>query len=97
MEVVGSERIFKRSIAKNKLCYTTIISDGDLKAFDNSVAIKPYGEDMGLIKHECIGHVQKRMYYALTTLKKSAVFDDHGDRVKFGGTGRLTNGIKCLL
>lgn len=32
MEVVGSERIWRRSVAKNRLRYTTIISDGDSKA-----------------------------------------------------------------
>ena len=90
MEVVGSERIWLRSVAKNKLRYTTIISDGDSKAFNNEV--KPYGLDVGFIKQECVGHVQKRMYYALMTLKKSVVFDDNGQHVKFGGAGKLTDG-----
>ena len=89
MEVVGTERIWKLSVAKNKLRYTTIISDGDSKAFNNIVMTKPYGPDIKFIKHECVGHVQKHMYYALTTLKKSVVFNEKGERVKFGG--RLTD------
>lgn len=97
MEVVGAERIWRRSVATKNLRYTTIISDGDSRAYNNLCAVQPYGSDVELIKHECVGHVQKRMYYALTTLKKSAVFDDNGKRVKFGGIGRLTDGsIKAI-
>ena len=91
MEVVGTERIWRRSIAKNRLHYTTITSDGDSKAFNNLVAVEPYGPDVSLVKHECVGHVQKWMYYALTTLKKSVVYDNDDNIVKFGGAGRLTD------
>ena len=53
-------------MAELKLRFTTFIGDGDSKAFANLVAIKPYGD----VKHECVGHVQKRMGTALRTLKK---------------------------
>ena len=95
MEVIGAERMWKRSVTDNKLRYTNVISDGDSKAFDHVLSLKPYGSDVTIQKHECIGHVHKRMYYALKTLKQSAVFDDKGKRVKFGG--RLTDAtIKAL-
>ena len=38
MEVVGAERMWRRSVEKNKLRYTTIISDGDSKAYTNLVS-----------------------------------------------------------
>ena len=40
------------------------------------------------MKHECVGHVQKRLGMQLRTLKKP---DSSGKLVKFGGKGRLTD------
>lgn len=58
MEVEGIERIWKRSVERLKLRFSTLISDGDSKGFENLVAIEP---DVNLLKHECVGHVQKRL------------------------------------
>ena len=56
-----------------KLRYTTFIGDGDAKTFAYLTELKPYGEDVEIIKHECVGHVQKRMGMALRKLKKSGI------------------------
>ena len=89
MEIEGVKKIWLRSVADLKLRYTTFIGDGDAKTFATLQELKPYGPDVELIKHECVGHVQKRMGTALRNLKKSGVVDEEGRAVKF--KGRLTN------
>lgn len=90
MEVLGVERIWLRSVQDLNLQCTTFIGDGDSKSFTNLVEIKLYGDGVKLIKHECVGHVQKRMGTALRNLKKSGVTDpDTSFPVKF--RGKLTN------
>ena len=42
------------------LRYTQMISDGDCKSFATLNEHKPYG-NVEVVKHECIGHVQKRV------------------------------------
>ena len=52
---------------------------------------------MGLLNMNVLDMSKHCMYYALTTLKKSVVFDDNGQRVKFGGAEKLTDGnIKAM-
>ena len=53
----------------------------------------PYGDEIEVVKHECVGHVQKRMGTQLRTLKKSKTTDESRRPVKFGGKGRLTDKI----
>ena len=89
MEIAGVKAIWLRSIEDLKLRYTTFIGDGDSKTFASLTELKPYGNDVEIIKHECVGHVQKRMGTALRNLKKSGVQDENGKLVKF--KGRLTN------
>ena len=36
--------------------------------------MKPYGENVAVFKHECIGHVQKRMGKGLREVKKKPVY-----------------------
>ena len=78
-----------------KLQYTTFIGDGDAKTFACLTELKAYGEEVELIKHQYVGHVQKRMGTALRKLKKSGIEDETGQLVKF--KGRLTdNAITAL-
>ena len=58
MEQEGVERIFGRSMNKNKIRYTEYYGDGDTKSF--SAVENVYGEK-SVRKRECIGHVQKRV------------------------------------
>lgn len=68
MEQVGVERIFGRSIEKNKVRYTEYYGDGDTKSFASVENV--YGEKL-VVKKECIGHVQKRVGTRLRKLKKT--------------------------
>ena len=49
-----------RLVKDLKLGYTTFIGDGDAKTFACLTDLKPYGEDVEIVKHECVGHVQKK-------------------------------------
>ena len=63
--------------------YTNYVGDGDTKTFKAILDAKPY-ENVGVIKSECVGHVEKRMANRLRNVKKS---------VKFGGEGKLMDAL----
>lgn len=71
MEQTGATELFCRSCEKYGLRYTQVISDGDTKTISHlNDVVKPYGEDVTIIKHECVGHVQKRVGTRLRDAKK---------------------------
>ena len=80
MEIVGTKRIFRRSVEKHGLRYVKFLGDGDSKSFS---AVEDIYEGIKVEKLECIGHVQKRVGNRLRNLKKN---------VK-GLGGRLTDNI----
>ena len=63
MESTGAFAIWKRSVSKNQLRYTQMISDGDSKAFKLLSDQLPYGASSVVSKHECVGYVQKNKGY----------------------------------
>ena len=63
METEGVKRIFERSEVTHKLQYTEYFGDGDSKAFNEVQNI--YGNNVEVVKKECVGHVQKRVGTAL--------------------------------
>ena len=66
MEAAGVVNIFKRSVETKKLRYTTYPRDGGSKSFKDIVESNIYpGHEVE--KHECIGHVRKRVGYRLRT------------------------------
>ena len=65
MESTGALVIWKRSVSKNMLRYTQIISDGDSKTFKLLSDQLPYGVSNLVSKHECVEHMQKRMGTAM--------------------------------
>ena len=70
MELEGAQRIFTWSKEKHSLIYSNFYSDGDSKSF--SLIENAYIEDgIKVVKHECIGHVQKRVGTALRKLRGS--------------------------
>lgn len=89
MEAAGALRIWKRSIEKHKLRYTAMISDGDSSTFPTIRDANPYGEDHPVIKHECVGHVQKRMVSRLQALVANKHEVD-GKLISLKGKGRIT-------
>lgn len=82
MEMIAAERIWKRSEEHN-FRYTTVVSDGDAKAFSHLHDIKIY-EDTKLEKIECFNHVAKRLGTALRNVVKENRKSDQ----PLGGQGR---------
>ncbi|KAK4324624.1 hypothetical protein Pmani_004737 [Petrolisthes manimaculis] len=64
METEGWMCLWKRSVEKCKFRYTTVISDGDSKAYSTIVNEKIYGE-VEIRKDDCINHISKRVGKAL--------------------------------
>lgn len=71
MELAGARKIFSRSVQKYKLRYSTVISDGDSKTIVSLNSEKVYGA-VAIVKHECVGHVQKRVVAHLKKLKTAS-------------------------
>lgn len=55
-----------------------MIADRDSSTYPTIVAVEPYGKDHPVEKHECVGHVQKRMYAHLKTAKAKIPFRKFG-------------------
>lgn len=88
MEAEGAVTLWSRSIAKHKMRYKWMLSDGDSKAFNSVQHI--YGDRCVVEKLDCVGHVQKRMGKALLNLK-STTKGRLSDGKTIGGRGRLTD------
>ena len=89
MEAEGASVMFAHSVARYKLRYRRMVCDGDSKSFHRISSEKPYG-DIPVEKHDCIGHVAKRMGKRLRDLKKSWGNRKLEDGKSIGGRGRLT-------
>ena len=89
MEPTGALAIWKQSVSKNKLRYTQMISDGDSKTFKLLSDRLPYGASNLVSKHECVGHVQKRIGMALREKAKEKFVNEREERVRM--KGRLTD------
>ena len=83
MEVEGAKVLFGRSLALHNMQYTTMLSDGDSKAYNEVCQLKPYGDAVEITKEECVNHVAKRMGTALRNL----VSDNSKRGVRLGGKG----------
>ncbi|KAE8749128.1 hypothetical protein FOCC_FOCC004036 [Frankliniella occidentalis] len=68
MEVEGAGILWQRSLEKNKMRYTSVLSDGDAKTISHLNELQPYGEDIIIEKEECVNHVGKRLRTALRNL-----------------------------
>ena len=68
METIGAMVLFERSVEKLGVRYTTMVADGDSKAYDTVNEKLPYGPDYPIVKEECINHVSKRRGTALRNL-----------------------------
>ena len=90
MEVDGVLEMFKRSEGKHGLRYVSFIGDGDSSTYQTVSKQKPYGEDITIVKKECVGHVQKRLGTRLRKLKSVHRRKKLADGKTIGGRGRLT-------
>lgn len=88
MEAAGAMKINARSIKKHGRMYTTYIGDRDSKAFLAVKESKPYNKDVE--KHECVGHLQKRMGTRLRNMKTSLKGKRLSDGLTLSRRGRLT-------
>ena len=61
MEGSAAVEIWKRSVEKNQLVYSTYVGDGDSSSFKNLLNSDPYQGIETVRKEECLGHVQKRL------------------------------------
>ena len=92
MEPVGVIAVYKRSIEKHGLRYTTYLGDGDSSSFGKVVESKPHS-GVTLKKAECVGHVQKRVGKRLRDIRdkhKGKIIIVKGKNSKgIGGMGKL--------
>ena len=70
MECAGALILWKRSVETRHLRYTEVISDGDSKTISVLNEHQPYGSEVSIIKHECVGHVQKWLGKRVRAVKK---------------------------
>eukprot|EP00794_Sanderia_malayensis_P002423 gene2423-2792_t len=91
MESAGAVMMFRRSIEKHQLRYTSYIGDGDSSSYGDVASSQPYGEGIQIEKKECIGHVQKRMASRCRGLRQSLKVVKLSDGKKINGKGRLTD------
>ena len=91
MEADGAVGMWQRPIEKYKLRYTSVIADGDAKTYMAICDAKPYRPCVEIEKHECVGHVQKRMINHLKALKKSNPVDSDGRHIRIGGRNWITD------
>ena len=68
MEPEAAERIWGRSLEKNRLVYSVFVGDGDSKAFKHVTTLDPYPL-VKVQKEECLTHVAKRLKKNLKKLK----------------------------
>ncbi len=102
MEGEGALEIFKRSIEKRGLKYTTFVGDGDSDTFKtvSEEISKIYGERYKVTKEECIGHIQKRMGNALRRYVKNETNKDVRRKNSLGKrqiNGRKNHKISKIL
>ena len=68
MEAMQAEVLWGRSLELHNFRYTTMVGDGDSKAYNRVVSTHPYGEDVEIDKEECMNHIFKRLGTALRNL-----------------------------
>ena len=94
MESAGAVSIFLQSINKG-LRYTTFVGDGDSSCYGDvyQKCLAEYGEEYGIRKEECVGHVQKRLGSGLREYKRKNRGVKLSDGKVASGKGRLTDNI----
>ncbi|CAN8006086.1 unnamed protein product, partial [Ixodes hexagonus] len=83
MEVQAAGTIFSRSIELHRMQYTTVLSDGDSKAFVHVSKLNLY--DKEIVKEDCVNHVAKRVFSGIENIKKK--------KGGLGGKGKLTKAV----
>ena len=68
MEPEAAERIWGRSLERNRLVYSVFVGDRDSKAFQHVTTLNPYTL-VKVRKEECLAHVAKRLKKKLKKIK----------------------------
>ncbi|XP_074111938.1 uncharacterized protein LOC141535740 [Cotesia typhae] len=84
MEVDAMKEMFSTSEEKFGVKYGNYIGDGDSKTFKAILDLEPYGNELPVVKSECIGYVEKRMGSRLRNVRKEK---------KLSGRGKLTDKV----
>ena len=87
MEAAAAEQLWERSIDKFGFRYTTLLSDGDAKTYNQLCSKQVYG-DTPIEKEECVNHVSKRLGTALRKLSTES--KKKGVALGGRGYGKLT-------
>lgn len=93
MEVEAALILFQRSLQKHKLRYTTLLSDGDSRAYLALQDAKVYGY-IPVDKEDCVNHIHKRMGTALRNLVSK---QKSSGTESLGGKGKLTGELITKL
>eukprot|EP00794_Sanderia_malayensis_P001972 gene1972-biopygen1792 len=86
MQVEAAKNLWERSVEQHKLRSTTMLCDGDSKAFGAVNEFKVYGDDAEIEKQDCINHVSKRMGSAL----RNVVAVYKAQKKSISGKGKLS-------
>lgn len=86
MEVEAAKILFRRSLEKHGFRYTTMLCDGDSRAFNSLQEEQVYGF-VAIEKEDCVNHIHKRMGAALRHLLQKSKGEG---RPSLGGKGKLT-------
>ncbi|GFU95756.1 uncharacterized protein TNCV_4889451 [Trichonephila clavipes] len=81
--------LWNRSISDCAMRYTTVLCNGDAKTHQHLNEKKVYGDDVVIVKEECVNHVAKRLGTAL----RNKVKECRSKGVTLGGRkqGSLTD------
>ena len=91
MEVEAAKVMWTRSMNLLDAQYTSILGDGDAAVMSALNSLQPYGADIAIEKHECINHMEKRMYKGLEKIVKETSTKGKDTR---GTKGKGTCGAK---
>lgn len=67
MEAEAAVRMWQRS-EELGFRYTSVVSDGDSKTYDQLTSLNIYGEEAKIVKQECVNHISKRLGTGLRKL-----------------------------
>ena len=81
-----SAKIYWERSASNKLRFTTFVGDRDSSSYDWVAKLADYG----VVKEDCIGHIQKRMGTGLRDVLKCNKGKKLSDGKGISGGNRLT-------
>ena len=81
METEAAKVMWARSAELLNAEYTSLLGDADAAVLSALNTLCPYGVDMEIVKHECINHISKRMYWGLEKVVKGAKSAASAERV----------------